>query len=121
MKLLIDVNLSPAWTDVLMEEDVESVHWSEVGKLNATDLEIINYAKENGMIIFTHDLDFGNILAATGGDSPSIIQIRTHDIAPESLKDLLLKAITQFKTQLQDGALITIHPGKSRARILPIR
>jgi len=32
--------------------------------------------------VFTHDLDFGDILAATGAEAPSVIQVRTEDTTP---------------------------------------
>ncbi len=31
MKILIDVNLSPAWVDFLLDHGLEAVHWSTVG------------------------------------------------------------------------------------------
>lgn len=48
MKILIDMNLSPGWTQVLTAENIEAVHWSSVGKPNAPDEEIMQYARENG-------------------------------------------------------------------------
>ncbi len=31
MKLLVDMNLSPAWVDVLRQAGFEAIHWSEIG------------------------------------------------------------------------------------------
>jgi predicted nuclease of predicted toxin-antitoxin system len=31
------------------------------------------YARTNGYVVITHDLDFSSILAATGGEKPSVI------------------------------------------------
>lgn len=41
MKLLIDMNLSPRWVSFFAASQVEAVHWSSVGAVNATDLEIM--------------------------------------------------------------------------------
>jgi len=30
MKILVDMNLSPKWTDFLIENDIEAVHWSTI-------------------------------------------------------------------------------------------
>ncbi|MDZ7718748.1 MAG: DUF5615 family PIN-like protein [Balneolaceae bacterium] len=81
MKILIDMNLTPEWTKVFQEERIESVHWSEIGEPTATDNTIMKYAREHDYLIFTHDLDFGDILAATEAKGPSVIQVRTlnHD------------------------------------------
>ncbi len=48
-------------------KSIEAVHWSEIGKMNAPDKQILQYAKAHNFVIFTHDLDFGNILAVSGG------------------------------------------------------
>jgi len=65
MKILIDMNLSPAWVSVLEEAGHIASHWSTVGSLNASDREILLWTKTNGYLLFTHDLDFGAILAVT--------------------------------------------------------
>ncbi|WP_428235011.1 DUF5615 family PIN-like protein [Gracilimonas sp.] len=67
MKILIDMNLSPAWVGFFQAKSIEAVHWSEIGKMNAPDKQILQYAKAHNFVIFTHDLDFGNILAVSGG------------------------------------------------------
>ncbi len=83
MKLLVDMNLSPRWIAHLVESGWEAVHWSTVGKGNASDSEIMAYAAENDCIVLTHDLDFSAILAATHGQKPSVVQIRNrrHQLA----------------------------------------
>ncbi|TWI74162.1 putative nuclease of predicted toxin-antitoxin system [Desulfobotulus alkaliphilus] len=121
MKFLIDMNLYPQWVSVFENAGWEAQHWSFIGKPNTPDKEIFEYAKSNGYVIFTHDLDFGTILAATNTDFPSVIQIRIQDVTPEHLSDYIISATHQFKKHLEEGALITIDEKKSRARILPLR
>ena len=121
MKILIDMNLTPEWVHVFNENDIEAAHWSMVGRPNATDQEIMDYALQNGFVVFTHDLDFGNILAATGAKGPSVIQVRTDNTTPDAIRGLLISAIHQFKDRLNKGALVTLVPDKMRARILPLR
>ena len=91
-----------------------------IGRVDAPDYEILIYARSNGYTIFTHDLDFGTLLAATKTDCPSVIQIRTQDITPQHLAKLLISALNHFERQLEEGALVTIDEKKLRARILPI-
>lgn len=78
------------------------------------------YAREHGFVVFTHDLDFGNILAVTHATGPSVIQVRTQDPVPESVGELVLSALQKYGTLLERGALVTIEPEKFRARVLPI-
>ena len=119
MKLLLDMNLPPRWVQFLSGQGFECIHWSDVGEYTATDRLIMAYAEEHGYTVFTHDLDFGALLAATRARSPSVIQIRTQNVVPEAIGDLVVNAIRQFAEQLQRGALITVDPYRSRARILP--
>ena len=65
MKLLLDMNLSPRWVTLLREAGWDCLHWSGVGKRDALDAEIMAYAATNDMVVVTHDLDFGAILAVT--------------------------------------------------------
>jgi len=120
MKLLIDMNLSPKWVPVLKETGVGAAHWSSIGRPDAPDYEILAYAKSNGYVVFTHDLDFGAILAATKADCPSVIQIRTQDVTPERLSPLVISALHQFEKHLENGAIITVDQKKLRARLLPL-
>jgi len=83
MKLLIDMNLSPPWVASLNEAQWEAVHWSSVGKGNELDSEIMRYAAQHDYVVFSHDLDFSAILAATHGEKPSVVQIRTEDVDPQ--------------------------------------
>lgn len=65
MKLLLDMNLSPALCGVLKSAGFEAVHWSAVGEFNATDPELMLYATRQTYVVITHDLDFGAILATS--------------------------------------------------------
>ena len=80
----------------------------------------LEYARYNGYVVFTHDLDFGTILAATKADCPSVIQVRAQDVTPEHLGLLALSALRQFEKHLKDGAIVTVDQKKLRARILPL-
>ncbi len=106
---------------MLTEAGHEAVHWSKVGAANAPDREIMAWARSNGFIVFTHDLDFGAILASTDAEAPSVFQVRTQDISPQHLGNLVLSAIEQFEERLKQGALVSLDKNRARARILPLR
>jgi predicted nuclease of predicted toxin-antitoxin system len=121
MKILIDMNLPPRWVQVFAEARWEAVHWSQVGAPTASDREIMAWARDNGYIVFTHDLDFSALLAATQGSGPSVIQVRTQNILPQAIGNLVINAINQYEEELEKGAIITIDPVRARVRILPLR
>ncbi len=120
MKLLIDMNLSPAWVPFLNRNDISAVHWSTLGPASAKDSEIMDFAAANGLVVFTHDLDFGTMLAARKASGPSVIQIRSQDILPEAIGALVLRSLNAVQAYLDSGALVTIEPGRHRIRLLPM-
>jgi predicted nuclease of predicted toxin-antitoxin system len=120
MKILIDMNLSPDWVEKFTSSDIEAIHWSRVGSAQAKDHEIMEYALANRFVIFTHDLDFGAILASTQAVAPSVLQVRNQETFVSTIGDLVISAIAQFKEELEAGSLVSIDVKRSRVRILPI-
>jgi predicted nuclease of predicted toxin-antitoxin system len=120
MKLLVDMNLSPLWVSFLAEHGIEAIHWSAVGQASASDSEILQYADARGYVIFTHDLDFGALLAARKTSGPSVIQLRSQEVLPSSISSAVLRAIRAADAHLKRGALVTVDPAQQRIRVLPI-
>ena len=58
MKLLVDMNLSPAWVENLRSDGWEAVHWSSLGNPRSQDAEIMRFALDQGWTVFTNDLGF---------------------------------------------------------------
>lgn len=121
MKLLVDMNLSPRWVMVLGDTGIEAAHWSTLGAKNAPDSEIMAYAKVNDYVVLTHDLDFGAILAATHGEKPSVVQIRAEDVSPDVIGTQVVAALRQMASELEEGALLTVDPNRTRVRVLPLQ
>lgn len=121
LRLLIDMNLSPDWEPWFRAHGIDSLHWSLVGNHRASDAEIMDWARTHECIVFTHDLDFGAILALTRAFGPSVLQLRTRDVFPDHAGQLVVAAIRQFQSQLERGALVTIYAASARARVLPIK
>ena len=120
MKLLIDMNLRPLWVGFLAASGFESIHWSQIGDPAAPDSVIMDHAAANGFVIFTHDLDFGALLADRKSRQPSVIQIRTQDVLPAAIGEMVIRALNASRQQLVEGALVTVDPSRSRIRMLPI-
>jgi predicted nuclease of predicted toxin-antitoxin system len=120
MKLLIDMNLSPRWVEVFERNGWQAIHWSAVGDPRATDRAIMEWANANQYVVFTHDLDFGTLLAITHAKGPSVIQVRAQDVLPEHLQGVVVPAMRQHERLLEAGALVMVDESTSRARILPL-
>jgi predicted nuclease of predicted toxin-antitoxin system len=120
MKFLIDMNLSPLWAPFLTGQGFGAVHWSIVGRPEAPDSEILDFAAAHGWVVFTHDLDFGILLAALRASRPSVIQVRSQDVLPSAIGDAVLRAIRTAAPHLEAGALVTVDSLRHRIRLLPI-
>jgi predicted nuclease of predicted toxin-antitoxin system len=86
----------------------------------ATDSDILDWAAENGCVVFTHDLDFGALLASRARRKPSVIQLRSQETSPALMGATVVLALKQFEDELEQGALVTIDPARARARVLPL-
>lgn len=120
MKFLVDMNLSPKWCALLQAEGWDSVHWSDVGSASAPDHVIMQRALNEDRVVLTHDLDFGAMLAATQANGPSVVQVRTQDVRPQTLAPLLLPLLRQCQNALEAGALLILDEARSRVRLLPL-
>lgn len=80
----------------------------------------MEWAKEHGYIVFTHDLDFGHLLALSQEEGPSVLQVRAKNILPTHLSSLVLATLKQYQTDLSEGALVVVDSRKARVRVLPI-
>ncbi len=116
-EVLVDMNLSPRWVNTLAHAGIKAEHWSELGVANAPDSEIMAFAKAKGYVVLTHDLDFSAILAATHGDKPSVVQIRSEDLSPDVIGRLVIDALRQMTAELEEGALVTVDPNVRLTRI----
>ena len=114
------MNLSPEWVPVLQRHGWEAVHWSSVGDPKATDRDMMDWAVTHESVVFTHDLDFGTMLALSHESGPSVLQIRAEDILPGDLEASVVAALTQHETDLSFGALVVVDESRSRVRVLPI-
>ncbi len=120
MNILVDMNLTPRWVGVLAKHGWTCFHWSAVGDPRATDQEIMQWALDNSCLVFTHDLDFGAILAVTGARGPSVVQVRTQDVLPEHLESDLVQVLRAHQPAIESGALVVLDESRSRVRILPL-
>jgi len=120
MKILIDMNIPLAYGSFLAKKGIEVMRWSEVGKPNATDTEIMSYARNNDYSVLTCDLDFSAILSITRELKPSVIQIRSSIHQAEQAAELIAVAITKYAEDINKGAILSINLRGARLRLLPL-
>jgi predicted nuclease of predicted toxin-antitoxin system len=120
MKLVVDMNLSPLWAAALASHGIDASHWCSLGPPGAADEEILGWCRDHGHALLTHDLDFGAILAASGGQGPSVIQLRTDAPDHRAMAGVVASAVRELADDLVRGALVTLEPSRRRVRLLPL-
>ena len=118
--LVVDMNLSVEWIAELASHGWSAVHWATVGDPRAEDAVIMAWALAKGYVVFTHDLDFGTMLALTHATGPSVLQVRGQNVLPEDIGPILIAALRQHDAALAAGALVVVDLKKSRVRVLPL-
>ena len=121
MTVLLDMNLSPRWKTYSEAYGFEAVHWSSLGSAKAPDRNLMDVAETEQYVVLTQDLDFGIALAASERYRPSVVQIRSADLAPEVIGAQVVSALVGMASELERGALLTVEMGRTRMRLLPIR
>jgi predicted nuclease of predicted toxin-antitoxin system len=81
----------------------------------------MDWARSNGCVVFTNDLDFSALLAITRGAGPSVLQLRTQDLMPAAIGRIVLQVIAAHHDALLDGAILTVYERGSRVRVLPLK
>lgn len=120
MKFLLNMNLPRELGRYLKTKGHESRHAGDAGMYKSTDLEIIEQAKINDEIILTHDLDYGNLLAFSKEQKPSVIIFRVRNTKPENLFISFINALPEIEQSLLNGAVVIIEDAAVRIRKLPI-
>ena len=80
----------------------------------------MDWAASHKHVVFTHDLDFGTMLALSHRAGPSVIQVRAENVLPDHLEGSIIAALRQHEADLSAGALVVVDEGRSRVRVLPL-
>lgn len=120
MRFLADMGISPRSVAFLRDMGAEAVHLHELGLERLPDAAIVEKARSEGYIVLTHDLDFGELLALSGADLPSVVIFRLQSMRPSNVNRYLRILITDHQTALAEGAIFSVSESRIRVRRLPI-
>ena len=87
MKILFDQNISPKITKYLASSFLESKQVRHLGLENASDIDIFEFAKNNGFAIATFDSDYVDINTFRGVP-PKVIWLRTGNLTTRAIVEL---------------------------------
>ena len=102
MNLLFDHNLSPRLVTRLADIFPAANHVATLGLDRATDIEVWQYARDNGFLIVTKDADF-NDLTTLLGIPPKIIWLLIGNCTTNQVEDLLRRNASVIATFTADS------------------
>jgi predicted nuclease of predicted toxin-antitoxin system len=120
MKFLADMGIAWRIVEWLRLHNHDAVHLRELNLHRMPDNEIFAKAEQEKRIILTFDLDFGEIVAASGKKIPSIITFRLRNTRTPHVIQRLEKVLNDSSEALKKGAIISVEEGRHRIRFLPI-
>lgn len=120
MKFLADMGISPKSVAFLKDLGHEAIHLHDERLERLSDPDILEKARHEGRVLLTHDLDFGELVAASGARLPSVVIFRLRNMHPEQVNRSLQEIITQHQVALDQGAVLSINERQVRVRLLPI-
>lgn len=88
MKLLFDQNLSWRLPAKLAELFPDSLHVRDAGMKESQDIDIWDFAKANGYVIVTKDMDFQQ-RSLLFGHPPKVVRLRVGNCKAQLIEDLL--------------------------------
>jgi predicted nuclease of predicted toxin-antitoxin system len=121
IKLLADMNISPQTVTALQGQGSDIIRVSSVMSRTPSDLEILEFARQENRVIITQDLDFSMLLALGGYNKPSLITLRLSLTDPNIVTQKLIDTIPQVEEILTEGGAVTIEDASVRTRRLPMR
>lgn len=120
MRFLADMGISPHSVAFLQSlgHDAAHLHAQELDRME--DSAILDKARKEKRILLTHDLDFGELIAASAARLPSVVVFRLRNMHPQRVNGYLESIIALHRDLLERGAIISVTEGQIRVRALPI-
>jgi len=120
MKFLADMGISPWTVTFLCEQGHDAVHLHEEGLDRLHDPAILEKARREERVLLTHDLGFGELVAASGARLPSVIVFRLQNMHTANVNRHLQVILDHHVEELKKGAVVSVTEGRVRVRLLPI-
>lgn len=120
MKFLADMGVAMRVVQWLREQGHDAIHLREENLHRLPNGLIFEKASKEKRILLTFDLDFGEILALSGGKMMSVILFRLHNTRAHHVIGRLKKVLEDSQKALEEGAVVVVEETRHRIRRLPI-
>jgi len=120
VKFLVDECLSPTLATNLQRAGHDAVHIAVLGMCGAEDAVVMQVARIQRRVLLSADTDFGELLARSNDDGPSVVLFRGHEVETATMAVTLLANLDQIDELLTAGAIVVILDDRIRVRRLPL-
>jgi predicted nuclease of predicted toxin-antitoxin system len=114
------MGISPLTVGFLRYGGHDALHLHEVALDSLADALILKKARAEGRILLTNDLDFGDLLAASGDALPSLAIFRLRSMVPDNVNRHLELLLAHHEFELEQGVAVSVAEDHIRIRRLPI-
>ena len=114
------MGISPNTVAFLADLGHDAVHLREQKLERLPDPEVLKKARVENRILLTHDLDFGELVAASGERLPSVVVFRLRNMHPTRVNHYLQGIVTEYRDSLEEGVIVSVSEGQIRSRPLPV-
>ncbi len=120
MKLKLDENLSRHLKQILcnLRHDVTTA--AEEGLLSKTDAAVAAAAKNDGRILLTLDVEFGDVRKYPPGTHPGIVLFRPRSFGPATVNRFVADFVRDTDLRLLSGCVVIADTDRIRVRRPPL-
>ena len=117
MRFLIDADLPKSTCNAIREFGFHAEDARDIGLGIKDDSEIIKHAKQNGFVIITRDLDFGNVSIHPMTSHKGVIILRLpNTFISEKINNVVSKFLKSVKAEEVRNSIVIVELGKYRVR-----
>ena len=120
MRFLADMGVDMRIVKWLRERGYDDIHLREERLHRMSDNAIFEKADIEQRILLTFDLDFGEIIALSGGRMVSVVLFRLRNTRTFHVMERLKKVLEDSAQILEQGAIVVVEEGRHRIRHLPL-
>ena len=120
MKLKLDENLSRHLKPILEEQNFDVLTVSDEGLLSQDDITIGRAAKTEGRMLFTLDIEFGDLRKYPPGTHPGIVLFRPRSFGPLAVNRFVQEFAKDADLEQFVGCVVVVDPSRVRVRRPPI-
>ena len=118
MKLLLDQDVYALTVRLLRDLGHDVLTAAEIGRSQATDLELLAIAREQGRVFVTRDRDFGGLVFVQDLGA-GILYLRVLPSTLETMHRELERVLSSYPEDQLKSAFVVVEPGRHRFRRLP--